>query len=136
MDRDQALAFIAEHHRAVIATTRRDGRSSLTPVAAAVDDQGHVVVSTRASSMKVAHLRRQPYASILVMNDGFYGEFVQVEGPVTVVGLPDAMEGLVAYYRQVAGEHPDWDDYRAAMAHEERVLLRLQVERAGPNRAG
>jgi len=136
MDRDAALAFIRTNHRAVMATTRSDGHSSLTPVAATVDDEGFVVVSTRQTSMKVAHLRRVPYASILVMNDGFYGEFAQVEGPVTVVDLPEAMDGLVAYYRSVAGEHPDWDDYRAAMVEERRVLLRLQVERAGPTRAG
>ena len=109
----------------------------MSPVAAAVDDDDdHVVVSTRETAMKVAHLRRTPYASILVLNDGFYGEWAQVEGPVEIVSLPDAMEGLVAYYRQVAGEHPDWDDYRAAMTRERRVLLRLRVQRAGPTRAG
>ena len=136
MDREQAVDFVRNNHRAVIATTRSDGHSALTPVAAAVDDEGYVVVSTRQGSMKVAHLRREPFASMLVMNDGFYGEFAQVEGPVTIVELPDAMKGLVAYYRQVGGEHPDWDEYRAAMEAEGRVLLRLQVVRAGPSRAG
>jgi len=136
VDRDEALAFIHHNHRAVIATTRADGRPALSPVAAAVDDDGLVVVSTRATAMKVAHLRRVPYASVLVMNDGFYGDWAQVEGPVSIVELPAAMDGLVAYYRQVAGEHPDWADYRAAMERERRVLLRLQVERAGPTRAG
>jgi hypothetical protein len=66
------------------------------------------------------------------MNDGFFGEFVQVEGSAEIVTLPDAMDGLVAYYRSVSGEHPDWDDYRAAMARDERVLIRIQVDRAGP----
>jgi len=136
VQRDQALEFIRHHHRAVIATTRTDGRVALTPVVAGVDDEGHVVVSTRQTAIKVAHLRRVPYASILVLDDGFYGEWAQVEGPVSIVGLPEAMDGLVAYYRQVAGEHPDWDDYRAAMVRERRVLLRLQVERAGPTRSG
>jgi PPOX class probable F420-dependent enzyme len=136
MDADGALAFIRDNHRAVIATTRSDGRVALTPVAACVDGGGKVVVSTRGTAMKVAHLRRTPYASLLALNDGFFGEWAQVEGPVEVVELPDAMEGLVDYYRRVAGEHPDWDEYRAAMEREQRVLLRLTVERAGPNRSG
>jgi hypothetical protein len=66
------------------------------------------------------------------MNDGFFGAFVQVEGPVTIVELPDAMEGLVEYYRSVSGEHPDWEDYRAAMERDQRVLIKLTVTRAGP----
>ncbi|MBO0886699.1 MAG: PPOX class F420-dependent oxidoreductase, partial [Acidimicrobiales bacterium] len=68
--------------------------------------------------------------------DRFFGPWVQVEGPVEIVALPDAMEPLVAYYRAVAGEHPDWADYRAAMEREKRVLLRMDIERAGPNRQG
>jgi PPOX class probable F420-dependent enzyme len=136
LDTTEALGYIREHHHAVMATTRADGRPSMTPVAAAVDDAGLVVVSTRETAMKVAHLRRTPRASLLVLDDGFYGDWVQVEGTVEVVALPDAMEGLVAYYRAVAGEHPDWDDYRAAMRSERRVLLRMTVERAGPNRSG
>jgi hypothetical protein len=73
---------------------------------------------------------------LIVFTDNFYGDSVQVEGPVQVVSLPEAMDGLVAYYRQISGEHPDWDDYRAAMEREQRVLLRISVERAGPDRAG
>jgi PPOX class probable F420-dependent enzyme len=136
MDIESAIEFIRTNHRAVIATTRADGRPSLTPVAAAVDNDDKVIVSTRQGAMKVQHLRRVPYAAILVTVDGFYGEWAQVEGPVEIVELPAAMDGLVDYYRRVGGEHPDWDDYRAAMEHEQRVLLRLTVERAGPSRAG
>jgi len=135
MDRATALGFVAQHHRAVLATTRADGNPQLSLVAAAVDGDV-VVVSTRETAMKTKNLRRRPRASIIVFTDNFYGDSVQVEGPVEVVSLPQAMEGLVAYYRQVAGEHPDWDDYRAAMERERRVLLRITVERAGPDRAG
>ena len=136
MDVEQAVAFIRTNHRAVIATTRADGKPSLTPVAVAVDGDGKVVVSTRQGAMKVAHLRRSPYATVLAMGDGFYGEWAQVEGPVEILELPAAMDGLVDYYRRVAGEHPDWDDYRSAMERERRVLLRLTIERAGPSRSG
>ncbi len=135
MDTDTALEFIAKHHRAVLATTRADGRPQLSLVAAGVAGQ-HVVVSTRETAIKTKNLRRRPHASLIVFTDNFYGDSVQVEGPAEVVALPEAMEGLMAYYRQISGEHPDWDDYRAAMEREQRVLLRITVERAGPDRAG
>lgn len=132
----KALAVIGRQHRAVLATTRSDGRPQLSPVAAAVLD-GEVVVSSRETAMKVKNLRKRPYASLCVFGDDFFGQpWVQVEGAVSVVSLPEAMEGLVDYYRAVAGEHPDWDEYRAAMEREKRVLVRIRVERAGPDRAG
>ncbi|HTZ08316.1 MAG TPA: PPOX class F420-dependent oxidoreductase [Acidimicrobiales bacterium] len=135
MDRDTALEFVRANHRAVLATTRDDGGAQLSLVSAGVEGV-HVVVSTRETAMKTRNLRRRPHGTLLVFTDEFFGRWVQVEGPVEVVSLPEAMDGLVAYYRQVAGEHPDWDHYRQSMRDEARVLLRLQVARAGPDRAG
>jgi PPOX class probable F420-dependent enzyme len=136
VEKAAALDVIAGQHRAVLATTRADGRPQLSPVAAAVVD-GVVVVSSRETAMKVKNLVRRPYASLCVFPDSFFGgTWVQVEGPAEIVHLPAAMEGLVDYYRAVAGEHPDWDDYRAAMTREQRVLIRVTVERAGPDKAG
>jgi PPOX class probable F420-dependent enzyme len=135
MDPAAALDFISRNHRAVLATSRADGNPQLSLVAAGVDDD-KVVVSTRETAIKAKNLRRRPRASLIVFTDNFYGNSVQVEGPVEVVSLPDALEGLVEYYRQISGEHPDWDEYRSAMAQEQRVLLRITVERAGPDRAG
>jgi len=135
VERDAALAFVEKHHRAVLATTRDDGGPQLSLVAAGIEGD-RIVVSTRETAVKTRNLRRRPHAALLVFSDEFYGPWVQVEGPVEVVSLPEAMDGLVAYYRQVSGEHPDWDDYRAAMVRDRRVLLRLTVERAGPDRSG
>ena len=135
MDPVTALEFIARNHRAVLATFRADGNPQLSLVAAGVDDDT-VVVSTRETAIKTKNLRRRPRASLIVFTDAFYGNSVQVEGPVEVVTLPQAMDGLVAYYRQISGEHPDWDEYRSAMEQERRVLLRITVERAGPDHAG
>jgi hypothetical protein len=67
------------------------------------------------------------------MNDGFFGPWAHIEGTVEIVELPEAMELLVDYYRRVSGEHPDWDDYRAAMERDRRVLVRISIERAGPS---
>lgn len=136
MDIDEAREFVRANHRAVLATQRADGGVQMSPVLAAVDANGDIAVSTRETAVKTRNARRTGRAAVLVMNDGFFGGWVQVEGPVTVLSLPGAMEPLVEYYRIAVGEHPDWDDYRAAMTRERRVLLKITPERAGPDRQG
>src|SRR6267154_4830995 len=100
MNADDARAFIAAHHRAVLATQRHDGRPQLSPVLCAVDDAGRVIISTRETAVKTRNIRRNPYASLCVLSDGFFGEWVQVEGAAEVVSLPDAMERLGDYDRR------------------------------------
>jgi len=124
------------HHRAVLATVRADGRPQLSPVTAAVDDDGRVLISTRETAVKAKNLAREPHASLCVLNDGFFGEWIQAEGPAEIVRLPDAMELLTDYYRRVAGEHPDWAAYRDAMQRERRVIVRITITRAGPDTSG
>ena len=102
----------------------------------ALDDDGRVLISTRETAIKTRNLRRDPQASLCVLNDGFYGEWIQAEGTAEIVPLPDAMEILVSYYRIVAGEHPDWADYRAAMERDRRVIARITLTRAGPDISG
>jgi PPOX class probable F420-dependent enzyme len=136
MDIDTAVSFLRANHRAVMATTRADGTTQMSPITVGVDAEGRVVVSSRETAYKVRHLRALPYAAICGFTDRFFGEWVQVEGPVDVLSLPEAMEPLVDYYRGISGEHPDWDDYRAAMESDRRVLLRMTVERAGPTVSG
>jgi PPOX class probable F420-dependent enzyme len=132
MDVATAVAFIRQHHRGVLATTRADGTTQMSPVTPGVDGQGRVEISTRETAYKVRHLRALPYAALCVFTDPFFGDWAQVEGPVEIVSLPHAMEPLVEYYRRISGEHPDWDEYRTVMERDRRVLLRLTVERAGP----
>lgn len=115
---------------------RRDGTPQMTPVVCVVMDDGSVVVSSRENAVKTKNVRRDPRAWLCVFPDSFFGGHVQVEGSVTVVSLPEAMDGLIAYYRAAAGEHPDWDEYRSAMEQEQRCLLRLNLTRAGPDVAG
>ena len=136
MDVPEALDFVRSNHHGIMATTRADGRVAMSPIACNVDREGRVVVSTRETAMKVKHLQRDPHVAICVLSDGFFGAWVQVEGDAEIVHLPEAMDGLIDYYRNISGEHPDWDDYRAAMERERRVLLRITVTRAGPNRQG
>ena len=124
------------NHSAVLATFRRDGRPQLSPVAAGVDDEGRVEISTRETAMKVKNLRRDPRISLCVLNQGFYGDWAQVEGTAEIVERPEALDLLVDYYRRISGEHPDWDEYRQAMVDQQRVLVRFAIDRAGPNVAG
>lgn len=136
MDIAQALDFVRLNSQSVLATTRRDGHPQLSPVNVVVNDAGQVVLSSRRTAIKVRNLLRERRAAVCVMTNGFYGGWCQVEGPATVVELPDAMEGLVDYYRKASGEHPDWPDYRAAMVREQRVLVVIDVDRAGPSVSG
>jgi len=136
MDLERAREFMRVHHRAVLATTRSDGLPQLSPVTVGVDDVGRVVISTRETAIKTKNLARDPRASLCVMNDQFYGEWVQAEGTAEIIHLPEAMDLLVDYYRKVSGEHPDWDDYRNAMTRDKRVIVAITLTRAGPDRSG
>jgi PPOX class probable F420-dependent enzyme len=136
MDLELAREFLHAHHRAVLATFRSDGRPQLSPVLCAADEKGRVLISTREAAIKTRNVRRDRRVSLCVINDGFFGEWVQVEGEAEIISLPDAMELLIDYYRRISGEHSDWDDYRAAMEHEHRVVLRVSLTRAGPDVSG
>jgi len=136
MTEDQVRDFIGRNHRAVLATRRRDGRVQMSPILAGVDDDGSLVISSRETAMKVHNLRRDPYAALCFINDRFFGEWAFAEGSASIESLPGAMEALVRYYRKVAGEHPDWEDYRAAMQRERRVVIRVTIQRVGPERQG
>jgi PPOX class probable F420-dependent enzyme len=136
MDLDKAKNFVRTHHHAILATRRSGGAPQLSPVAAAVDGSGRVVISSRETAIKTRNVRRDPSVSVLVISDGFFGEWVQLDGTAEVVSLPEAMDPLIEYYRSVAGEHGNWDEYRAAMESEQRVVLAVSVIRAGPDKAG
>jgi PPOX class probable F420-dependent enzyme len=136
VDLDAARGFVRTHHRAVLATLRSDGSPQMSPVAVALDDAGRVIISSRETAVKVRNLRRTPKAWVCVMSDTFWGRWVQLEGNAEILSLPEAMEPLVDYYRRAAGEHPDWADYRSAMERERRVLIRLDLTRAGPDVSG
>ena len=136
MDLDEARGFLQENKRAILATHRRDGGIQMSPVLAVLDGEGRATISSREPAYKVRNLRRDPRATLCVINDRFFGAWAFVEGTADIVSLPEAMEPLIDYYRRGAGEHPDWDEYRDAMTEERRVLIRIAIEKAGPTRAG
>jgi PPOX class probable F420-dependent enzyme len=136
MGPDDARAFVTSNPRAVLITRRASGGLQTSPVLVGVDGEGKLVISTREAAYKTRNLRRDPTAALCVFNDGFFGSWMQIEGTAQVVSLPDAMDGLVDYYRRISGEHPDWDDYRRAMRQQQRVLLRVSIDKVGPSHAG
>ncbi|MEV0614956.1 PPOX class F420-dependent oxidoreductase [Nonomuraea sp. NPDC050404] len=135
MDLDKALGFLRTHHRAILLTRHPDGRPQMSPITAGVQD-GHVVISTRETAVKVRNARRDPQVSLCVFTDAFFGEWIQVDGTADLVPLPEAMDLLVRYYRDISGEHPDWEDYRAAMVRDRRVIMRITPTRVGPDHHG
>jgi PPOX class probable F420-dependent enzyme len=136
MELDEARAFISENPRAVLATTKRDGRPQMSPIVVALDDEGRLMISSRETAYKTKNLRREPRGSLCFLNQGFFGQWIQVDGTVEIISLPDAMDLLVEYYRRLSGEHPDWDDYRITMEKDKRLIIRVTIERAGPDRSG
>lgn len=136
MQLERARDFIRVNHRAVLATNRADGRPQLSPVTVGVGADGRVLVSTRETAIKTKNLARDPRASLCVMNDRFFGDWIQAEGTAETIRLPEAMDLLVDYYRRISGEHPDWDDYRNAMRRDRRVIVAITLSKAGPDRSG
>lgn len=135
MQTSTVLEFARTNHRAVLHTYRADGTPQLSPVTVGVQGE-HLVVSTRETAMKVKNLQREPRVAVCLLNDGFFGEWYVASGTVEIVPLPQAMELLVEYYRDISGEHPDWDDYRKAMTEQQRVIVRITVEHTGPDSSG
>jgi PPOX class probable F420-dependent enzyme len=136
VDRDALLAFIRPRHRAVLVTRRRGGGGQLSPVTCGVDAEGRIVVSSYPQRAKTANARRDPEVSLCVLSDDWDGPYVQVEGRAEVLDLPEALEPLVEYYRAISGEHPDWDEYRAAMTRQGKSLLRITISAWGPIATG
>ena len=136
VDRDELLEFLRPRHKGTLVTHRRDGRPQMSPVSCGVDTEGRIVVSTYPQRAKAVNLRRDPRVSMLVHSDDWDDPYVQVDGTAEVLDMPEALEGLVEYYRCIAGEHPDWDEYRAAMRKQDKSLIRITIEGWGPVATG
>jgi PPOX class probable F420-dependent enzyme len=132
----ELLDFVRPRHHMVLTTFRRDGSPQSSPVTGGVDEQGRIVISSYPQRAKSANLRRDPRASVTVLSEEFNGAYVQVDGAAEVIDLPDAVEPLVDYYRAIAGEHPDWAEYRQAMADQGKCLIRITPEKWGPVATG
>jgi PPOX class probable F420-dependent enzyme len=136
VSRDELLDFIRPRHQAIVITTRAGGRPQASPVTCGVDAGGRIVVSTYPERAKARNARRNRQVSVLFLSDDFGGAWVQVDGDAEVIDMPAAADALVDYYRAIAGEHPDWDDYRQAMVRQDKSLLRVTPREWGPVATG
>jgi PPOX class probable F420-dependent enzyme len=138
VDRAQLLDFARTRHRLTLITTKRDGRPQASPVTGGVDAEGRIVVSTYPDRAKATNLRRNPAVTVLVHSDEWNGAWVQVDGTAEVLDMPaqEAEEALVEYFRCIAGEHSDWDEYREAMRQQGKSLIRVTIESWGPIATG
>ncbi|MFD2471618.1 PPOX class F420-dependent oxidoreductase [Amycolatopsis silviterrae] len=136
VERAELVAFLKPRHRAILVTTRADGRPQLSPNTCGVDDEGRIVIATYPKRAKAANLRRDPKVSVCVLSDEWNGPWVQVDGTAEVIDLPDSVEPLVDYFRSISGEHPDWDEYREAMRKQGKSLIRITIDRWGPIATG
>ena len=136
VQRDALNEFLRPRHRAVLLTSRADGSPQMSPVTCGLAPDGAIVVSTYPARAKTNNARRNPRVSICVQSDDWNGPYVQVDGRAEVLDMPEALDGLVDYYRCISGEHPDWDEYREAMARQNKSLIRIHIERWGPIATG
>ena len=133
---EELLDFVRPRHRALLLTRRSDGGPQVSGLACGVDDSGRIVVSTYPERAKTRNAKRDPRVSVVVLSDEWNGPWVQIDGTAEVVDAPDSVEPLVEYYRNIAGEHPDWDEYRAAMVKQGKSIIRVTPERWGPVATG
>jgi PPOX class probable F420-dependent enzyme len=134
MDLTDALQFVRAHHQGVLATIRSNGRPQLSNIMYVPAEGDTVRISITADRAKTTNLRRDPRASLYVLGDTFW-QYVVVEAvaelsPVAADPHDATVDLLVEYYRAGSGEHPDWDEYRAAMVSDGRLVLTLRPERA------
>jgi PPOX class probable F420-dependent enzyme len=132
VDRAGLEQFIRPRHHAILCTQRVDGSPQMSPITMGVDPDGEILVASYPERAKVRNLRLHNQATLCVLSNDFGGEWIQVSGRAVVVDLPEAMEGLVTYFRSISGEHSDWDEYRQAMVEQGKVLIRVAVEKWGP----
>ncbi|WP_322920883.1 PPOX class F420-dependent oxidoreductase [Nocardioides renjunii] len=136
VDLEGLLDFVRPRHRFVLITRRADGTSQASPVTGGVDGAGRLVVSTYPERAKTRNVRRDRAVSVLVLSDDWDGPWVQVNGEAEVLDVPEAVEGLVEYFRTISGEHPDWEEYRQAMLDQGKSLIRVTPTDWGPVATG
>lgn len=127
MTPDEQREFVRHHHHAVLVTRRADDALQTSPIVCGLHSDGRVAISVTEDRAKTKNLRRDPRATLCVFTDEFFGPWVQIDGTAEIVAMPEALDGLKSLYRQIAGEHPDWADYEAAMVRDRRVLLLITV---------
>ncbi|EGD44222.1 PPOX class F420-dependent enzyme [Nocardioidaceae bacterium Broad-1] len=139
VDLEGLLEFVRPRHQMILVTSRADGSPQFSPVTGGVDDDGRIVIATYPERAKTRNARRRPQVSVMVLSEGWDGAWVQVDGDAEVLDASsgdDALDAFVTYFRNISGEHSDWDEYRQAMVDQGKSLLRITPKRWGPVATG
>jgi PPOX class probable F420-dependent enzyme len=129
--------FLVDNHRGVLVTRKRDRWPQITLVTPGIDPEGRVIITSRGTTYKLKNIRRDPKVSMLIMGEQFSGsKYVQLHGTAEIIAQPEAMDLLIDWHRQLRGEHKNWDEYRARMKEEQRAVIRITIEKVGPNVRG
>ncbi len=139
VDLEGLLEFVRPRHQMILVTSRADGSLQLSPVTGGVDDDGRIVIATYPERAKTRNARRRPQVSLMVLSDEWNGAWVQVDGEAEVLDATageEALDAFVTYFRNISGEHSDWDEYRQAMVDQGKSLLRVTPKRWGPVATG
>ena len=136
VERDELLDFVRPRRRMILITRRRDGSPQASPVTGGVDDSGRLVISSYPQRAKTRNARSRPEVSVVVVSDEWDDPWVQVDGTAEVVDACDDVEPFVEYFRNIAGEHSDWDEYRQAMRDQGKSLIRITPVSWGPVATG
>ncbi len=136
VDRAELVDFLRDRKQWVLTTLKQSGGVQMSPVTGAVASDESLMIATYPERAKVLNIRQNGTVSICVLSDEFGGAWVQVDGHAEIIDLPDAMEPLIDYYRSAAGEHPDWNEYRAAMERQEKCIIRIEISSWGPVATG
>lgn len=136
VDLDDLLTFVRPRHRFIFITHRADGSPQASPVTGGVDDSGRLVISTYPERAKTHNARRDPQVSVVVLSDEWNDAWVQVDGTAEVLDVPEALDAFVEYFRNISGEHPDWDEYRQAMLDQGKSIIRITPTSWGPISTG
>lgn len=139
VDLEGLLEFVRPRNQMILVTSRADGSPQLSPVTGGVDDDGRIVIATYPERAKTRNARRRPQVSVMVLSEEWNGAWVQVDGDAEVLDATagsEALDAFVTYFRNISGEHSDWDEYRQAMVDQGKSLLRITPRRWGPVATG
>jgi PPOX class probable F420-dependent enzyme len=137
MDIADAQRFLQDNHHGVLVARKKDGSLQMTLVSPVIDATGNVIITARDSTYKVKNIRRDPRVSLVVYGEKFNGSnYIQIDGKAEVIGHPEAMDIVLDWHRQIRGVPDNWDNVRKKTLAEGRIVIRVAIERVGPQNRG
>lgn len=137
MEIAEAKKFLRDNHHGVLVARKRDGSLQMTLVSPVIDAEGKVIITARDTTYKVKNIKRDPRVSLLVYGDQFHGSnYIQIDGKAEVLPLPQAMDIVLDWHRQIRGEPKSWEEIREKTLSEGRIAIKVTIEKVGPQNRG